>query len=109
MSRAITAHADLIRGIKDREVQAHVPDGRITMFVPDGGGVAIRLERMPQMPEPDLMGEQATDVSPEPVNTRDPVEVTFEVLESPSSCERRTECGEPDAGVLDEGGPYRPS
>lgn len=45
MARALKAHADLIRAIKKGEISADLPGGRVTMFVPPEGGVALRTER----------------------------------------------------------------
>ena len=45
MARALKAHADLIRAIKNERISADLPGGRVTMFVPETGGVALRTER----------------------------------------------------------------
>lgn len=45
MARALRAHADLIRAIKDERISAELPGGTVTMFVPDEGGVALRTAR----------------------------------------------------------------
>lgn len=43
MSRAIEAHADLISAVKAGTLSAELPEGRVTMFVPQSGGIALRL------------------------------------------------------------------
>lgn len=45
MGRAIAAHAQLIRALKAGRITADLPEGRVTMFVPETGGVALRTER----------------------------------------------------------------
>ena len=45
MARALSAHAALIRTIRDTGVTADLPRGRVTLFVPDGGGMALAFER----------------------------------------------------------------
>jgi hypothetical protein len=102
MGRALTAHADLIAGVKAAEVHAFLPDGRITMFVPDEGGVAIRLERLPPLPEGDEGDEEPLPTEEDSLPPRDPLEITFEVFESAPS-HHRTPQPESDAGVHEEG------
>lgn len=46
MGRAIAAHAQLIRALKAGRITADLPEGRVTMFVPESGGVALRTERI---------------------------------------------------------------
>jgi hypothetical protein len=108
MGRAITAHADLIGAVKDGKVYAHLPDGRITMFVPEDGGVAIKLERLPTMPAPlDTEDEPPTEEHPV-VATRDPLDITFQVFEVPSSHTQPDLPPDADAGVHDDGDPWSP-
>lgn len=45
MARAIAAHTELIRALKAETIQADIASGTVTMFVPDEGGVALRLEK----------------------------------------------------------------
>lgn len=45
MARALAAHTELIRALKDERISTEVASGTVTMFVPDEGGVALRLER----------------------------------------------------------------
>lgn len=49
MARALAAHTELIRALKDEKISAEVGGGTVTMFVPDEGGVALRLERKPKL------------------------------------------------------------
>ena len=51
MGRAIAAHAQLIRALKAGRITAELPEGRVTMFVPEAGGVALRTERAEGHPE----------------------------------------------------------
>ncbi len=44
MSKALAAHYDLIAGAKAGVITAEVRDGRVTLVVPDSGGLAIRTE-----------------------------------------------------------------
>lgn len=52
MSRALAAHTELIRALKREAIRAEVSQGTVTMFVPDEGGVALRLERNDPAIEP---------------------------------------------------------
>ncbi len=45
MSKALAAHYDLIAAAKQGVISAEVPDGRVTLVVPDNGGLAIKTER----------------------------------------------------------------
>lgn len=74
MSRALAAHVELIAALKNERISAHVPEGRVTMFVPDEGGVALRLEPVgaPPVPPPlpaGLPDDAPTQASPEPPPT----------------------------------------
>lgn len=44
MSRALAAHVQLISSLKAERISTVVADGRVTMFVPPEGGVALRLD-----------------------------------------------------------------
>ncbi len=44
MSRAIAAHQDLILAAHSEAISSELPEGRVTLFVPDGGGLALRLD-----------------------------------------------------------------
>ncbi len=67
MSRAIAAHTELIKALKAELITAPVGKGTVTMFVPEEGGVALRLER-PEPAQPFL----STPPADEPTNV-DPV------------------------------------
>ncbi len=43
MQRALGAHMDLIAALKSEQIVATIPEGTVTMFVPEQGGVALRL------------------------------------------------------------------
>lgn len=43
MARALAAHVDLISALKAEQISADIPGGRVTMFVPIEGGVALRI------------------------------------------------------------------
>ncbi len=45
MARALKAHTELIRALKKEAITAEIDGGTVTMFVPEGGGVAIKMER----------------------------------------------------------------
>ncbi|MEZ4322919.1 MAG: hypothetical protein R3F61_35970 [Myxococcota bacterium] len=47
MRRALAAHMDLIAALKAEQISVEVDEGRVTMFVPDSGGVALRLSGGP--------------------------------------------------------------
>lgn len=51
MRIALRKHFDLIRAIHEREIASDFGPGNAILFVPDGGGLAIRLERHPALPE----------------------------------------------------------
>jgi len=44
MSKALAAHHDLITAAKQGAVSTQTPDGRITLVVPDSGGIALKLD-----------------------------------------------------------------
>jgi len=44
MSKALAAHSDLIAAAKEGAISTDTHDGRVTLVVPDGGGVALKLE-----------------------------------------------------------------
>ncbi|MCA9566609.1 MAG: hypothetical protein KC656_02160 [Myxococcales bacterium] len=50
MARALAAHTELIRALKAEAISAEVSQGVVTMFVPEEGGVALRMEK--RRPEP---------------------------------------------------------
>lgn len=47
MSKALAAHQDLIVAAKQEAITAELPEGRVTLFVPEEGGMALRLEILP--------------------------------------------------------------
>lgn len=51
MRLALRKHFDLIRAIHEREIASDFGPGNAILFVPEGGGLAIRLERHPAMDE----------------------------------------------------------
>lgn len=44
MAKALAAHNDLIQAAKDGVISADVPNGRVTLIVPEAGGLAIRTD-----------------------------------------------------------------
>lgn len=44
MAKALAAHHDLIVAAKQGAISADVADGRVTLVVPDGGGMALKTE-----------------------------------------------------------------
>lgn len=60
MARALAAHTELIKALKAESIQATIPSGTVTMFVPDEGGVALRLDK----PEPSLEDEPTATMRP---------------------------------------------
>ncbi|MBX2803068.1 MAG: hypothetical protein KTR31_35630 [Myxococcales bacterium] len=44
MARAIAAHADLIRAVREDGVTTELSRGKVTLFVPEGGGLALAFE-----------------------------------------------------------------
>lgn len=44
MAKALVAHHDLILAAKQGAISADVSDGRITLMVPEGGGMALKTE-----------------------------------------------------------------
>lgn len=67
MSLALQRHFALIQGIKEREVSADLGPGNAILFVPEEGGMAIRLERHParteevEYPDIDLLGFEVVE------------------------------------------------
>jgi hypothetical protein len=81
MSRAIVAHAGLIEAVKKGEIRAELPRGRVELFVPDEGGLALAFEPHPRRGTPggsDARPDTTADAVPLP-------EITLEVHERPSS------------------------
>lgn len=64
MSRALAAHVKLISALKAETISAEVAEGRVTMFVPEGGGVALRLD-----PHPKVDPVDAAAPTPAPTST----------------------------------------
>ena len=48
MARAIVAHAGLIESVKKGEIAAELPRGRVVLFVPEEGGLALAFEPHPR-------------------------------------------------------------
>lgn len=44
MAKALAAHQDLIVAAKQEAISAELPEGRVTLIVPDEGGMALRFE-----------------------------------------------------------------
>ncbi|MCP4228249.1 MAG: hypothetical protein GY773_33280, partial [Actinomycetia bacterium] len=44
MAMAIKGHSQLINAVKNGTVTAEIAEGRVTLVVPEGGGVALRLD-----------------------------------------------------------------
>ncbi len=71
MGLALAKHYDLIRTIRDTEIVADVGPGNAILFVPEEGGMAMRVERHPRapteeteeaiLPEVDLFGFQVIE------------------------------------------------
>jgi hypothetical protein len=87
MSLAIAAHADLIAGVRDGGISAELPRGRVTLFVPPDGGLALAFH-----PRDEELGDEAYE-------DLGPPEVTLEVVD-PGEGSYTREPGE-DSGVQD--------
>ena len=78
MRRALAAHVDLITALKNEAIQADVAKGRVTMFVPPEGGVALRMQK----PDPVDTSEEPTVVAPPAISETDlsdtPTDATFD-------------------------------
>ena len=51
MAKAIEAHSDLIRTVRDEGITTEVPRGKVTLFVPEEGGIALAFESNKARPE----------------------------------------------------------
>ena len=51
MRLALMKHYQLIKAIHTREIASDLGPGNAILFVPEGGGLALRLERHPSVPE----------------------------------------------------------
>lgn len=75
MQRALAAHMDLISALKAGQISAEIDEGRVTMFVPDSGGVALRLEQsaedVPLSPPPLPDDPGITEISLQPLAEAD--------------------------------------
>jgi hypothetical protein len=77
MARAIVAHAGLIEAVKHGEISADLPRGRVSLFVPEGGGLALAFEP--------LRSAKATPSGSDAYADLGPPEITLEVHEGLSS------------------------
>jgi hypothetical protein len=67
MQRALAAHMDLISALKAEQISAEVEEGRVTMFVPEGGGVALRMEAAAMdIPLTNPDADEVTLIRPQP-------------------------------------------
>jgi hypothetical protein len=99
MARAIVAHAGLIEAVKHAEVAAELPRGRVVLFVPEEGGLALAFEPHPRRTTPggadrEPAGDAYADLGPP--------DITLEVHERPSSYDPRQHVARDDAGVHDD-------
>lgn len=76
MRLALRKHFDLIKAIHTREIASDLGPGNAILFVPPEGGLAIRLERHPSVPETEEVEYPEVDL------------FDFEVYEPPSSHQR---------------------
>lgn len=44
MARAVVAHRDLIAAVKSGAISVEIPEGRVSLVVPEEGGIALKLE-----------------------------------------------------------------
>lgn len=44
MAKAIASHSDLIRAVREEGITTHVARGKVTLFVPEDGGIALAFE-----------------------------------------------------------------
>ena len=72
MCLALRKHYDLINAIHTREIPSDLGPGNAILFVPEGGGLALRLERHPSVPETEEVEYPEVDL------------FDFEVYEPPS-------------------------
>ena len=92
MSLAMAAHYELLHHIRDHEIRSDLGPGDAILFIPEEGGLALRLERHPKEVEtPD----------PEEISYPDMDLLGFEVVEHDTG----THYTAPrfDATALDEG------
>jgi hypothetical protein len=65
MSQAMQLHIELLRTIRHEEIASDLGPGNAILYVPEEGGLAIRLERHPAaemvFPEIDLTGFEVTE------------------------------------------------
>lgn len=65
MRMAMPLHVELLKTILDDEIKSDLGPGNAILFVPDEGGLAIRLERHPAtamvFPDIDLTGFEVTE------------------------------------------------
>ena len=76
MRLALQKHFQLIRAIHTHEIASDLGPGNAILFVRPGGGLAIRLERHPSVPETEEVEYPEVDL------------FDFEVYEPPSSHQR---------------------
>ncbi len=75
MRRALAAHVDLITALKTEQITAELDQGRVTMFVPEDGGVALRMDATMS---PDSPTEVALDALPRDAFADAPTIGTFD-------------------------------
>lgn len=92
MARAIVAHAGLIEAVKRGEISAELARGRVSLFVPEEGGLALAFEPHPRKLTPAGVDPRATP-SNGGVDYSDlgPPDITLEVHERESSYERSSQ------------------
>jgi hypothetical protein len=89
LSMAMVKHRALLRRIHEDELVADVGPGNAILFVPDEGGLALRLERHPRPKTEDMPTEEA--------NYPEIDLLGFEVIESTTSHRSQPTY---DAGVI---------
>ncbi|MEQ1504582.1 MAG: hypothetical protein ABMB14_20250 [Myxococcota bacterium] len=60
MSRAIAAHAGLVEAVRKGRIQADLGRGRVRLFVPDDGGLALAYES-----KAGASGEVSSELAPD--------------------------------------------
>ena len=62
MAMAIAAHSELIRAVREEGITTHVSRGKVTLFVPEEGGIALAFESNRRRPTGETTPPPAPDL-----------------------------------------------
>lgn len=96
MARAIASHSDLIRAVREEGITTHVARGKVTLFVPEEGGIALAFESNRARREREAASQGIQTARPPDLSN-----LVLEVVEPTSYVTREEEDDGPDDGDKD--------